>query len=512
MKSLREQAPRPAGYFRSMNFKAFPVVNRPVTKLIVAAAWLCLFLGGTPLGAQNPSSPSAPAQFRKVVLDQDQEIDGKKTDTLKDPMEISLARDGRLFFIERDGAVKVWKPQTKQSTIVGKLNVFSGLEDGLLGLTLDPNFLSNGWIYLYYSVPETARDQNGQKAGENRVARFTLTGDELDLGSEKVLIRVATQREECCHSGGSLTFDAKGNLYLSAGDNTNPFGSDGYAPIDERPGRSPWDAQKSSANRNDLRGKILRVTPKPDGTVSIPPGNLFPADGSNGRPEIYVMGCRNPFRISVDPATGWLFWGEVGPDAGTGNPMRGPAGFDEINLAKAAGNYGWPYFIADNRRYLRYDFATQTSGPPFDPLHPENHSPNNTGASDLPPAQPALIYYSHSPSTRWPVLNAGGGRTAMAGPVYHFDPALKSEHKLPARYDKSLFIYEWSRNWVREVKLDSEGKVTKINPFLEEMTFKRPMDLELGPDGCLYMIEWGTAWANNLDTQIIRIEYVGNEH
>ena len=296
-----------------MNFEGVPIVNRAVTKLLLAAAGLCLFLPQPPLAAQTPAAAAASGQFRKVVLDQDQEVDGKKADTLKDPMELSVARDGRLFFIERDGAVKVWKPQTKQTTLVGKLNVFSGLEDGLLGLTLDPNFLSNGWIYLYYSVPETTRDQNGQKTGENRAARFTLTGDELDLGSEKVLIRVATQREECCHSGGSLTFDAKGNLYLSTGDNTNPFGSDGYAPIDERPGRSPWDAQKSSANRNDLRGKILRVTPRPDGTISIPSGNLFPADGSNGRPEIYVMGCRNPFRISVDPATGWLFWARSAP-------------------------------------------------------------------------------------------------------------------------------------------------------------------------------------------------------
>ena len=115
-----------------------------------------------------------------------------------------------------------------------------GLEDGLLGITLDPHFTENGWLYLYYSPPETHLDSNGQKAGENILSRFTLHGDKLDVGSEKVMLRVGTQRETCCHAGGSLTFDASGNIYVSTGDNTLPFTSDGYSPQDERPGRGPY--------------------------------------------------------------------------------------------------------------------------------------------------------------------------------------------------------------------------------------------------------------------------------
>src|SRR5262249_16349154 len=155
---------------------------------------------------------------------------------------------------------------------------------------------------------------------------------------------IATQREECCHSAGSLAFDAQGNLYASAGDNTHPGASDGFSPIDEQPGRGPWNAAKSAGNANDLRGKILRIHPEPDGTASIPQGNLFPPGTPNTRPEIYTMGNRNPFRISVDPRSGCLYWGEVGPDAYGANPQRGPAGFDEINQAKKAGNFGWPFF------------------------------------------------------------------------------------------------------------------------------------------------------------------------
>ena len=320
-----------------------------------------------------------------------------------------------------------------------------------------------------------------------------------------------------CGHGSSNTFDQHGNLYVSAGDNTNPFASEGYAPIDQRPGRSPWDAEKSAANSNDLRGKILRVHPEPDGTYTIPEGNLFKPGTPKTRPEIYVMGCRNPFRISVDPKTDYLYWGEVGPDAGGFNPDRGPTGHDEINQARQAGNFGWPFFVGDNKAYNRYDFAANKSGAKFDPLRPVNTSPNNTGLEVLPPAQPAFIWYPPGLSAKFPALNLrNGGRTAMAGPVYYFDPKLKSEHKLPKEYNHTLFIYEWSRDWIMAVHLDDQDHIAKkadnslwMDIFCPHMTFKRPMDIELGPDGCLYVIEWGTAWGNNKDTQIVRLEYTG---
>ena len=150
----------------------------------------------------------------------------------------------------------------------------------------------------------------------------------------------------------------------------------------------------------------------------------------------------------------------------------------------------------------------------FDPAHPMNTSPNNTGLKELPPTQPAFLWYPGGPSTRFPVVNGGGGRTAMAGPIYYFDEKLKSGNKLPKEFDHALFIYEWSRNWIIAVHLDAENNIAKDEsgkPRMERiganMTFKRPMDLELGPDGCLYLIEFGTGWGNNKDTQIVRLEY-----
>lgn len=464
-----------------------------------------------------PTGPQTDGPFHKVILDADHDTDGdgKVDDTLVDVMEIAVARDGRVFLVERAGNLKVLDPKGGHAEPIGHIPVFNGLEDGLLGLTLDPHFDQNHWLYVFYSDPVTQTDISGKKSGENRIARFTLTDGKLDLGSEKVLTRIATQRDDCCHSGGSLAFDAEGHLFASAGDNTHPFGDSGsYAPLDERDGRYVYNSLKSAANANDLRGKILRITPQPDGTAGIPKGNLFPVGTPKTRPEIYVMGCRNPFRIAVDQHHGNLYWGEVGPDAGDFNPERGPAGFDEINQARQAGNFGWPMFAGDNRPYWNWDFSTGKTNFQYDPEHPRNTSRYNTGPVELPPAQPAFIWYPYGPSSRFPVVNGGGGRTAMAGPVYYFDPNLNSAHKLPKEFDHTLFIYEWSRNWIIAVHLDEQEHIAKksdgslaMERFCPKMTFQRPMDMELGPDGCLYILENGTAWVGNHDTQIVRIEY-----
>jgi len=435
------------------------------------------------------------SNYQKVILDA----------APADPMELAVAPDGRVFYIERGGRIKIYKPQNSSVVVAGQLSVFSQLEDGLLGLALDPGFASNNWFYLFYSPAGATPKQH--------VSRFTMAGDTMDLSSEKVLLVIPTQRNECCHSAGSLAFGPGGNLFVAVGDNTNPFASSGYAPIDERSGRSAWDAQKSASNANDLRGKILRIHPEPNGTYTIPAGNLFPSDGSAGRPEIYVMGNRNPFRMSVDPAAGWLYWGEVGPDANAADALRGPAGQDEWNQARTAGNYGWPYFVGDNKPYIDYNFATGVSGAAFNLNAPINNSPNNTGPTNLPAARPAWIWYAYAASSEFPEINGGSGRTAMAGPVYHYQTNLVSARKLPRYYDNTLFIYEWSRNYIKEVKLDDSGNVLKINPFLPSFSFSKPMDMEIGPDGAIYLIEWGSGFGGgNADAKVVRIDYVGGNH
>src|SRR6266542_4796365 len=436
-------------------------------------------------------------RFTKVVL----------AEKLDEPVELAVLPGGRVLFIERHGFVNLYKLATKRVKRIATIPVStkyadsSQAEDGLLGLAADPNFATNGWIYMYYSPagPEP----------KNVLARYHMKGDSLELASRKILLEIGTQRLKCCHTGGSIAFDSKGNLYLSTGDNSNPFAI-GYAPIDERPGRMPWDAQKSSANTNDLRGKIIRIHPVSDGTYTIPEGNLFPRGTPKTRPEIYTMCHRNPYRISVDSHTGFVYWGEVGPDANVDSVGRGPMGYDEINQARSAGNYGWPYFAGNNQAYFKTTFidsVTVTAGAQFDPAHPSNNSPNNTGLTELPPARGAYIWYPYAPSPDFPVLGTGG-RAAAAGPVFHRDDFRGAARPFPQYYDGKLFIYEFMRHWIMAVTMNAKGDLVSIERFMPSALFSAPIEMEFGPSGDLYMLEYGTAWFQaNDDARLIRIEY-----
>ena len=323
-----------------------------------------------------------------------------------------------------------------------------------------------------------------------------------------MLLEFAIQRDECCHSSGTLDFDAQGNLFLATGDNTNPFASSGFVPTDERDGRSSWDAQRSSANTNDLRGKLLRIHPEPDGTYTVPAGNLFAPGTLGTRAEIYAMGFRNPFRMTVDPETGWAYVADYGPDANAPDPNRGPAGYVEWNQVRAAGNYGWPYCHGNQFAYNDYDFATGTSGALFDCAAPVNDSPNNTGLRSLPAAQAPDVWYSYGESPEFPELGTGCG-CPMAGPVYHYDADLVSERKFPAYFDDTPFFFEWGRNFIKEFKLDDSGELLDILPFLPTETYLRPMDMTFGPDGAMYLLEWGSEFqGTDPDSGLYRIDYV----
>ncbi|MEM7368486.1 MAG: ThuA domain-containing protein [Bacteroidota bacterium] len=445
---------------------------------------------GKPVDFNNASVAPEENRFSKVVLEEG----------LFEPMELELLPDGRVLFVERRGAIKLTDPSTKETTVVHELAVHSGHEDGLLGLALDPSYETNHWIYLFYSPQGDDPKQH--------VSRFVFENDQLDLASEKILLEIPTQREECCHSAGSLEFGPHGHLFISTGDNTNPHASDGYSPSDEQEGRGPWDAQKSSANMNDLRGKILRITPMTDGTYSIPDGNLFAKDGSEGKPEIYVMGCRNPFRIAIDQRTGYLYWGDVGPDAGEAAEGRGPAGHDEVNQARKAGFFGWPYFIGNNKPYTEYEFASKTSLKEHNPEKPINNSPNNTGAQELPPAQSAFIWYPYSESKEFPLVG-NGGRNAMAGQVFYLDAYPESDKRFPKYYNKKLFTYDWMRGWFMAVTMDEEGNFVRMERFLPGMTFNNAVDMLFSPDGDIFMLEYGTNWfAQNDDARLVHLQYV----
>ncbi|MCP9770942.1 PKD domain-containing protein [Lacihabitans sp. LS3-19] len=421
---------------------------------------------------------------------------------LDEPTELAVMPNGKVIFVERKGAIKLWNPKTNTTKLAGNLNVYKKFEYGLMGVGLDPNFEKNNWVYFYYS-PET------EQHSDNFLSRFTYdqNADTVLYNTEKVILRVHAKRVECCHTGGSIDWDKEGNLFLSTGDDTNPFASDGYAPIDFRADRQGWDAMSTSANTNDLRGKILRIHPNDDGTYSIPSGNLFPEGMEKTRPEIYVMGNRNPYRISVDKKSGFLYWGEIGPDAGKTNPDRGPEGYVEFNQARKAGFYGWPLFAGNSTPYKAYDFETKVSGEYFNPEKPINNSTHNTGLNNLPPTQKPMIWYGYGDSKQFPLLEKGGANP-MGGPVYHSEEYKSGEGTFPNYFDNKWFIYEWMRDWIIAVTLDEDGNYAGMERFMPNTKFYHPMDMAFGTNGEMYTLEYGMTWfAQNEEAQLSKIEY-----
>ncbi len=466
---------------------------------------------------------------------------------LEEPMSMSPLPDGRILLVERRGGVKLYDPGSNKTREVARLDVFIKNEEGLLGIAIDPKWSENHWIYLYYSPA-------GKSNHALRLSRFVFKGDSLYRHTEQVILEVPTDREErTLHAAGCLRFDKEGFLYLATGDNTNHYG-DGFSSIDERPGKKAYDSQKSAANSMDLRGKILRIKPLPDGSYVCPAGNLyveadvrvFPgaehllSDPSwegvaypvrkkrpvsiaadypkrahlwwgRGRPEIYIMGCRNPFRMDIDHRRGLLVWGEPGPDAGVADSTRGPEGYDEINIARKAGFYGWPYCLGPNLPYRDYHFGTGTSGPYFDPEHPYNDSPNNTGDRHLPPSQPPLIWYSFKSSDLFPLL-LNGTRCAMGGPAYYCDE-YPEQTRLPKRFDGKILIYEWMRNWIMAIGIDSLDRLTDMQPVAPNVRLGRPIDLFIDKNGSIWVLEYGTEWfTGNPDACLSRIDYLRGEH
>jgi glucose/arabinose dehydrogenase len=196
----------------------------------------------------------------------------KGTVTMGEPMSLAVLPDRTVLHTSRDG--RIFSTDAAGNTkVAGTIPVYTHDEEGLQGIAADPGFTTNRWIYLYYApplstpagdAPSTGTDADFARwQGYNQLSRFTVRTDgTVDLTSEKRMLQVTTDRGMCCHVGGDLDFDAQGNLYLTTGDDTQPWSSSGYTPIDERPGWNwDFDAQRTAGNTNDLRGKLLRIRP-----------------------------------------------------------------------------------------------------------------------------------------------------------------------------------------------------------------------------------------------------------
>jgi hypothetical protein len=216
-------------------------------------------------------------------------------------------------------------------------------------------------------------------------------------------------------------------------------------------------------------------------------------------------------------------------DSRVPNPNRGPEGTGRHIVARQAANYGWPFCMSSRLPYRDWDFATQTPGEFFDCANgPVNDSYRNTGLTQTPPVTDPDIWYTYNAVTPCPeayvtspaqpcpflfpeLVTGGVGPHSTA--LYEFSAALPSEVKFPEYYDGTVVWGAFTRDYIREFRWDSQGEILKINPMLNsEAAFGRwdnPMDSEFGPDGCLYMLDYGDGFFRaNPDAQLSKVCYI----
>ncbi|MGH9367046.1 MAG: PQQ-dependent sugar dehydrogenase [Thermoanaerobaculia bacterium] len=219
--------------------------------------------------------------------------------SLSSPTDFDWTPDGRMLVLEKAGTVRIVVGGVLQSApaLNWTANVDSGFEKGLLGICLDPNFVSNGYVYLYYTTTDP----------KNRISRFTLVGNALDPLSETVILDNidATNGN---HNGGTIRIGPDGKLWAAPGDS----GTGG--------------AKAQSISPGSFSGKVLRM--ELDGSPAA--GNPFLGDVTKEQ-RIFAYGFRNPFRFSFRPGSGALFVGDVGQS------LR-----EELDVVTVGGNYGWP--------------------------------------------------------------------------------------------------------------------------------------------------------------------------
>jgi len=216
----------------------------------------------------------------------------------------------RLVVVRQSGQIEAFAAERTATTVRSVLDLsqrvlFAG-EQGLLGLAFDPNFVSNRYVYLHYSLAEPAR---------SRIARFTWNPDtdRIEPGSEKIILEQLQPFSN--HNGGMLAFGPDDKLYIGFGD-----------------GGSGGDPQNHAQNTSNWLGAMLRIDvhpANPEQSYAIPLDNPF-VDDASVRDEIWAYGLRNPFRFSFDRETGTLWAGDVGQSAR-----------EEINIVNAGDNLGW---------------------------------------------------------------------------------------------------------------------------------------------------------------------------
>lgn len=358
------------------------------------------------------------------------------------PTAFAFLPDGRILIAQKNGIVRLVKNGLLVATpaidIRPRVNTY--WDHGLLGIALDPSFASNGYIYLLYTYENDSLQYNSTKTA--RLARYTMAGDTASSGTEQIILGSVVgatcdtfptgadciPSESPSHSIGNIKFASDGTLFVTTGDGAH------FNFVDNRALRAQ--------NKDSLAGKILRITSSGSG-LDTNPFYLETGDVNANRSKIWGYGVRNAYRFNLRPDTDVPYLGDVGWN-----------NWEEINVATAAANLGWPC----------YEGAAIQGG----------YQPRAVCQS---------LYGQGPDAVRAPLIAYGhnGSSAAATGGVFYTGTSY------PSQYQSAYFFADYSQGWIRSAQVDA-GNNLLSGPTGFATAAGGPVGIEMGPDGDLYYL------------------------
>lgn len=429
---------------------------------------------------------------------------------------IAFGPEDRTYLALKEGIVRVAKGGTLLSTPFIDISAMTNrrTDRGLGGIALDPQFPTRPYVYLFftYDPPELLADDTAPRvsrlirvqADAAKNYNVALPGSiEVILGKNSIAQNTASQlavgttiipEPASCMTGltmdGSPIEDCLPSDELSHSAGTIIFGADGYLYASHGDGSSYNGASKPSLRSqmiDSLAGKVMRIDPNTGRGV---PGNPFfdPANPGSNRSRVWSYGMRNPFRITVDPATGQVYQGDVGTSS-----------WEEVNSGKGT-NHGWPCYEGGNTTN-----STVGTGNTISIVNNAFKEFSRTSAfcgalynQGLGAVTAPLFAYKHPVDANGKDLGASiTGVAFYPGTTY------------PAKYRGALFIADYAQRSIRYLTFDAKGFPT-VNPFANETsTSSGPVQLIIGPDTNLYAVFLDLVTRKS---QVRRYRYTGSSN